>query len=368
MLKKQFLATLLLLGTMGFAQTIPASNGQPYAVSGGTTTTTTINSPCSMCTPAGWLSGGGTPDISNATQAASSTNGTTAGGGALWTANETAGSSGTTITLPTPPNGHTRWLSLRDVGTVGSEESIYTTLSGLTIGREYEVVVYALTSTTRSNGTSSQYYAAKYIDKFTYEVVGTTPVVDVDMTVELRKEWVAKKLRFKATATSHTLYIRPGDDEINVTSHTKFETIQLSVTLNAINTVPVAGDDTATTAAGTPVTINVLTNDNEYDAGQSLVEGSIDLDPSTPGIQTTITTAQGTWTVSGGVVTFTPAPGFVGTATLSYTVQDDYTVSGSNPVTSAPATSLPATISITVEDPCNAGTTQVPLTGNTLSN
>jgi CshA-type fibril repeat protein len=87
---------------------------------------------------------------------------------------------------------------------------------------------------------------------------------------------------------------------------------------------PVANDDTATTPANTPVTINVLSNDTAYVF--SLDPGTIDLDPSTSGQQTSRTFAgQGTYTVnlSTGEVTFTPDPGFTGIPTpIKYTVKD----------------------------------------------
>ncbi|GIW35494.1 MAG: hypothetical protein KatS3mg072_2827 [Meiothermus sp.] len=52
--------------------------------------------------------------------------------------------------------------------------------------------------------------------------------------------------------------------------------------------VPVATPDTATTPFGTPVTLNPPANDTAG-PGTTLVPGSIDLDPSTPGQQTTRT-------------------------------------------------------------------------------
>jgi gliding motility-associated-like protein len=50
---------------------------------------------------------------------------------------------------------------------------------------------------------------------------------------------------------------------------------------------------------------------------------TVDLDPSTPGIQTTFTNAQGTWIVSNGNVTFTPASNFNGTSIIIYQVNDN---------------------------------------------
>ncbi|MFS8834429.1 DUF4347 domain-containing protein, partial [Synechococcus sp. R55.6] len=85
---------------------------------------------------------------------------------------------------------------------------------------------------------------------------------------------------------------------------------------------PVAKDDTTTTPANTPVTINVLSNDTAYVF--SLDPATIDLDPLTPGQQTTLITGQGTYAVdtSTGEVTFTPDPGFTGTTSIEYTVED----------------------------------------------
>ncbi|MFS8873514.1 DUF4347 domain-containing protein, partial [Synechococcus sp. R50.1] len=88
---------------------------------------------------------------------------------------------------------------------------------------------------------------------------------------------------------------------------------------------PVAKDDTATTPANTSVTINVLSNDTAY--AFDLDPATIDLDPSTPGQQDTLTVpGEGTYTVnkSTGEVTFTPDPGFTGNTTpIKYTVEDE---------------------------------------------
>jgi CshA-type fibril repeat protein len=91
----------------------------------------------------------------------------------------------------------------------------------------------------------------------------------------------------------------------------------------ALPPAPTAVNDTASTVSGQPVTIPVLSNDDGGAAG---------LDPSTlrlidpvSGVPVDSVTAAGvgTWTVNDdGTVTFTPAPGFVGTATLNYQVAD----------------------------------------------
>ncbi len=87
---------------------------------------------------------------------------------------------------------------------------------------------------------------------------------------------------------------------------------------------PAANDDATTTPLNTPVTLNAAGNDTPT-AGAFLVPTSIDLDPSTPGQQTTFAVAgQGTYTLNTttGIVTFTPVNNFIGTVTIPYTIQD----------------------------------------------
>jgi hypothetical protein len=83
-----------------------------------------------------------------------------------------------------------------------------------------------------------------------------------------------------------------------------------NMTVTAENQVPVAGDDTATTTAGTPVTIAVLANDSDADAADRLQ------------VQSVTQPASGTVTFTASNVQYTPASGFVGTATFAYTITD----------------------------------------------
>jgi CshA-type fibril repeat protein len=114
----------------------------------------------------------------------------------------------------------------------------------------------------------------------------------------------------------------------------------ITVVVGAGNVPPVALDDTATTPEDTPVTITILANDSDPDG--SLVLSTIDLDLSTPGIQTTFTTAgQGTFVLNPatGIVTFTPVANYNGTTTpITYSVCDN----------GSPSLCDPATITVTV--------------------
>ncbi len=108
-----------------------------------------------------------------------------------------------------------------------------------------------------------------------------------------------------------------------------------------VTELPAALDDRATTPVNTPVSVPVVAND-ATNPGQSIVPSTIDLDPSTPGQQTSVSVpGQGTFALQpDGTVRFTPEPGFVGTATTPYTVQD-----------SSGVTTSPANIVVTVTPP-----------------
>jgi subtilisin-like proprotein convertase family protein len=75
------------------------------------------------------------------------------------------------------------------------------------------------------------------------------------------------------------------------------------------NNAPVAADDAASTAANTPVTVNVLANDSDPDGDPLTLTGVSDV-------------VGGTAVVSNGQVIFTPAAGFSGTGSFTYSISD----------------------------------------------
>ncbi|OUC90853.1 cellulase family glycosylhydrolase [Streptosporangium minutum] len=83
---------------------------------------------------------------------------------------------------------------------------------------------------------------------------------------------------------------------------------------------PVADHDSAVTPYGTAVTVDAVANDIAYLV--KIRPSSLDLAPAKAGRQKTLTTAQGTFTAASGTVTFTPADGFSGRASATYTVRD----------------------------------------------
>ncbi len=114
----------------------------------------------------------------------------------------------------------------------------------------------------------------------------------------------------------------------------------ISVTVNPVNDAPVAVADTTSTPENTSVLISVISNDTDVDGNLDIA--SVDLDTVLAGRQISKTDASGNaWSVdNSGVVTFSPATNYYGTATLPYTISD------SNGVIS-PA----ANINVTIQDP-----------------
>lgn len=280
--------------------------------------------PCWDCAPANWFDFGGTPDMSNRNQAAAS--GTT-GGGTAWSS----------APLPLPPNGHTNWITIRDIGPAPQiEESVGTNITGLISGREYELVIYTITSLANT-------YSPNYIDRFDFQV-GSFPRVNVtSINNDTNTSWGVNRLKFIANNSSMQLAFYPGS---NVSNSSSYESVNISVSLNAINTIPVVQPKSTTTEKNVPVSINIFVGSEDYDAGQSVVMNTLDLDVTTPGIQGSITTPEGIWSVNDttGFLIFTPATDFIGVAVLPYTIQDNFSLDG----VASPGTSTSKNISVNV--------------------
>jgi gliding motility-associated-like protein len=97
---------------------------------------------------------------------------------------------------------------------------------------------------------------------------------------------------------------------------------QLKIIVLSVNDNPISETDTATTVEDSIVVFNVLVND--YDVDGTIDPPTIDLDSITSGIQNFFNTAEGNWLIDSlGNITFTPAPNFNGSATISYIANDN---------------------------------------------
>ena len=96
----------------------------------------------------------------------------------------------------------------------------------------------------------------------------------------------------------------------------------------AVNDIPVAGADSASTTDNTKVSIDVLANDSDADIGDSLDIASLKV-VNAP--------SNGSATINAGKIDYTPGSGFAGTDSFTYTVND-----------SVGATSNAATVTVVV--------------------
>ncbi|WP_302471116.1 tandem-95 repeat protein [Vibrio antiquarius] len=140
-----------------------------------------------------------------------------------------------------------------------------------------------------------------------------------------------------------------------VTSGGVSESTTVNVNVTPVNDAPVAKDDTAITYEDTPVTIDVLTNDNDVDGDKLSIESA------------SVPKEQGTVEVVDGKLVFTPAENFNGDAEITYIVTDGELTDEAkvtvnvNPVNDAPTIKVDAVESIT-EDAVNADTVVATLT------
>jgi gliding motility-associated-like protein len=99
----------------------------------------------------------------------------------------------------------------------------------------------------------------------------------------------------------------------DATSHCA--TANVSITINAVNDVPVLTDDSAITLEDTPILVNILANDNDAkDAGSSINASSLNI---------TTQPLHGTAVIQNGQIYYTPAANYFGTDILTYSVSDN---------------------------------------------
>ncbi|MCQ6425558.1 tandem-95 repeat protein [Vibrio parahaemolyticus] len=140
-----------------------------------------------------------------------------------------------------------------------------------------------------------------------------------------------------------------------VTSGGVSESTTVSVDVTPVNDAPVAKDDTAITDEDTPVTIDVLPNDNGIDGDKLSIQSA------------SVPEAQGKVEIVDGKLVFTPAENFNGDAEITYTVTDGELTDAAkvtvtvNPVNDAPTIKVDAVESIT-EDAVNTDTVVATLT------
>ncbi|MET3114113.1 gliding motility-associated-like protein [Pedobacter sp. CG_S7] len=116
---------------------------------------------------------------------------------------------------------------------------------------------------------------------------------------------------------------------------------------------PKAANDELTLCQGNLARIDISTNDKTDNAGGSINKASIDLDPTTTGLQDTFTVPdKGVFSINpGGDIIFTPVPSFSGSVIGSYNIKDTYGKTSNNATITLTYTAGPVTP--------NAGTDQL---------
>jgi len=142
----------------------------------------------------------------------------------------------------------------------------------------------------------------------------TVTSVDTSGTVGLVDAWGADG-SFTYDPNGQFEYLQAGNSAIDSFNYTVSDgyggndTATVTITVNGVNDPPVAVDDSAFTKKDTSVIIDVLSNDSDVDSD------ILTVDSVTQG-------TNGSVSNNGSYVTYTPALGFNGTDSFSYTVSD----------------------------------------------
>ncbi|WP_435748313.1 Ig-like domain-containing protein [Microbacterium sp. PMB16] len=129
-----------------------------------------------------------------------------------------------------------------------------------------------------------------------------------------------------------------------------------TVTITVAGVDPIARNNSATTAPGVPVTIDVIGDDSAGTGGAPLDPDSVRIVDADGDLVTELVVAgEGVWTVVDGKIVFTPERGFSGTTTpITYSVADENgtrvtatvtvtVAAGEIPPTTPPGGALPTT-------------------------
>ena len=133
----------------------------------------------------------------------------------------------------------------------------------------------------------------------------------------------------------------------------------VNITVNTVNAVPVAANDSAVTDQDTPVGINVLANDNDPDAGPQPLSVNIQSAPANGGVVVNVD----------NTVTYTPNGGYFGADSFTYTAfdgaADSNTATVNVTVNEVPPANEPP---IAVDDAASMGARQPAVNVDVLAN
>ena len=208
------------------------------------------------------------------------------------------------------------------------------------------------------------------VDPTTVQIVGTTNPGD-PLVVPGEGTWTVDPVSGAITFTPEAGFTAdPTDITYTVDDDEGNTSNPANVNIEYDAQPPVAtNNESLSNPAGAVVQEVILEDDGDgadADADGALATGSIDLDPSTPGVndKTLVVPGEGTWTEDGaGNVTFTPEAGFTEDPTpITYTIEDN---DGNE---SNPATIVVDYVPVATDDESLGNMTNNPVTVPVLGN
>ena len=273
--------------------------------------------------------------------------------------NDTAGTGTLTVTSTSTPAHGT--VVINAGGTV-----TYTPASGYAGTDSF---TYTITNTAGLTATATVNITVTAVAPTAVNDTATTPM-NTPVTVSVLTNDTAGTGTLTVTTTStpaHGTVVINGDGTVTYTPTSGYAgpdsftyTIKNAANLTATATVnitvtvvaPTAVNDTATTPVNTPVTVSVLTNDT---AGTG-----------TLAVTATSTPAHGTVVINGdGTVTYTPASGYVGPDSFTYTVKNSANLTTTGTVSITVTAVAPTAVNDTATTPANTPVTVTVLTNDT---
>lgn len=158
----------------------------------------------------------------------------------------------------------------------------------------------------------------------TLDLIPATPAVDAVFTDANGVTYTANPTTGLVTITNSAKYVGTSVLAYSVKDNAA-QVATASLTTTLTNAAPVASNYSVTRSYSVSTPINLLAGVTDEDDNASIDEATVDLNPALSRRQATYAVPnQGVFTVDdAGAVTFAPVNNFVGTSTLSYTVQDE---------------------------------------------
>lgn len=139
----------------------------------------------------------------------------------------------------------------------------------------------------------------------------------------------------------------------SITDFHEIRNVNIDVTNTSALLSPTINNDNVAICQEQQAIVDVTSNDISNNAGGSIDETSVDLNPLTSGLQTTFTDpGKGVYTVDqNGIVTFTPVVGFSGTSMINYKVDDNFGVSATNSAVISVTVNSGSALTLTITNP-----------------